>query len=51
MSDEEIIKQYDAMLEMFGTLPNPEQEPRQFAHAVKLYKYYSEREQLVEKPA
>ena len=45
MTDEEALKKYNDMLEHFGTLPNPEHEPRQFAHYVKLYNYYNERKQ------
>lgn len=40
MTDEEVIKEYEAMKEHFGELPNPEQEPRRFAYYVKLWKYY-----------
>jgi hypothetical protein len=28
------------MEDKFGTLPNPDHQPIQFAHIVKLYKYY-----------
>jgi hypothetical protein len=43
MTDDEVLKMYNEMLEYFGTLPNPEQEPRRFAYYVKLYRYYKER--------
>ena len=41
LTDEEVLKMYDDMLEYFGELPNPEHEPRRFAHYVKVYKYYN----------
>lgn len=44
MTDEEVLRMYDAMLEYFGELPNPEQEPKRFAHYVKMYRYYKARE-------
>ncbi len=44
MSDAEIQDIYDKMIAMFGTLPNHKQEPIQFAHYVKLYKYYKSKE-------
>lgn len=41
MTDEEVLKIYEKMLEIFGDdLPNPEQEPIRFAHFVKVYKHY-----------
>lgn len=41
MTDEEVLKIYEEMLEIFGDdLPNPEQEPIRFAHFVKVYKHY-----------
>ena len=43
MTDEEIIKMYEEMVEYFGTLPNPEHEPRRFAYFVKIFKYYKSR--------
>ncbi len=43
MTDEEAIKMYEEMLEWFGELPNPDHHPIQFAHCVKLFKYYKER--------
>ena len=44
MTDEEIIKMYNDMLEYFGQLPNPEQEPIRFAYYVKMYRYYKQKE-------
>ena len=39
MTDEEVLKLYDEMVEMYGDkLPNPEHEPRQFQYYIKLYK-------------
>lgn len=43
MTDEEAIAFYEELLEWYGTLPNPDHEPIQFANCVKLYKYYRER--------
>jgi len=43
VTDEEVIAMYDAMLEHFGSLPDPVHEPIRFAHYVKVYKYYMER--------
>lgn len=43
MTDEEVVKVYQEMREMFGSLPNPEHEPIRFAHYVKLYRYYKSR--------
>lgn len=41
MTDEEILKEYEAMVEFFdGRVPNFEHYPRQFANYVKLYRYY-----------
>lgn len=41
MTDEQALKIYEAMEEYFGhELPSPEHEPKQFAHYVKLFKYY-----------
>jgi len=40
MSDEEIIKLYDDMVEEFGDkLPNPEHYPNVFLYYLKLYRY------------
>lgn len=44
MSDEELETTINEMLEMFGELPNPEQEPKRFAYYVKIYKFYKERD-------
>ena len=44
MSDEEVLKMYDDMVEYFGVLPNPDHEPIRFAYYVRLYKYYKERQ-------
>lgn len=41
MSDEEVLALYDKMFDYFGKLPDPEQEPIQFAHCVKVYRYYN----------
>ena len=43
MTDEEVLQKYNEMLEYFGALPNPEQEPIRFAYYVRLYRYYKER--------
>lgn len=44
MTDEEALEFYQKLQEYFGDkLPNFEQEPRQFAYYVKLYRYYNER--------
>lgn len=41
MTEEQIMKAYEEMIELFGDkLPNPEHYPRMFAHFVLLYKYY-----------
>lgn len=45
MTDEEALKKYNDMLKYFGTLPNFEHEPKQFAHCVKMFNYYNERKQ------
>lgn len=40
MTDEEVLKLYDEMVEMYGDkLPNPEHEPRQFQYYIKLFLY------------
>jgi hypothetical protein len=45
MTDEEVLRAYDEMLkEWNGNLPNPIQEPIRFAHYVKMYKFYKERD-------
>lgn len=38
MTDEEVLHHYNRMVEIYGTLPDPEHEPRQFDYLVKLYK-------------
>lgn len=41
MTDEEIIKFYEELVEFYGDkLANFEHYPRQFANQVKLYRYY-----------
>ena len=41
MTNEEVIAFYNDMLEYYGgSLPSFEHYPIQFAHYVKLYKYY-----------
>lgn len=44
MTEEEAIKECEALIEMFGVdlLPNPEQEPKRFKMFVKMYKYIKE---------
>jgi hypothetical protein len=43
MSDEEIIKMYDEMIELWSDkLPNFEHEPIRFAYYVKMYRYLKE---------
>lgn len=42
MTDEEVLQFYNEMEKFFGTLPNFEHEPIQFANRVKLFKYYKE---------
>lgn len=45
MTDEEIIKFYEELVEHFGDkLANFEHHPRQFAYQVKLYRYYKSKE-------
>lgn len=44
MTDEEALRFWEELVEHFGDyLPNPEHEPRRFAHCVKLLKYYKAR--------
>ena len=43
MTDTEVIIVLEEMEKMFGTLPDPLHEPLRFAHCVKLYRYYIER--------
>lgn len=41
MTNDEILKIYDNLLEMYGDdLPDFEHEPKQFAYVLKLYLYY-----------
>ena len=40
MTDEEVINHYNRMVEIYGLLPDPEQEPIRFAYYVKLYKQF-----------
>ena len=41
MTDQEILKHYDNMVEIYGELlPHPEHEPIRFQHYVKTYFYY-----------
>jgi hypothetical protein len=42
MTDEQVMQFYNEMEEFFGSLPNFEHEPIQFANCVKLFKYYKE---------
>ena len=47
MTDEEVMELFTEMQKMFGDdLPNPEQEPIQFAYYIKLYKSYKERKEI-----
>lgn len=43
MTDEEVTIVVEEMEKMLGALPSPEHEPIRFAHYVKLYKFYIER--------
>lgn len=45
MTDEEALKFYDELLEHYGSLPNFEHEPIQFAMRVKMYKYYKQQKE------
>ena len=41
MTDDEVLKMYERMQEVFGDeLPDPEHEPIKFAYYVKIFKYY-----------
>ncbi len=37
MTEQEALKIYEEMTEMFGELPNPDHHPRMFAYYFKLY--------------
>ena len=37
MSDKEILEHYANMQKIYGALPDPDHEPKQFAYLVKLY--------------
>jgi hypothetical protein len=40
MTDEEVLNIYARMVEQYGELlPNPEHQPREFAHYVRLFTY------------
>lgn len=39
MTHDELDKILDEMYNMFSKLPNPETEPRQFHHYVKMYQH------------
>lgn len=40
MTDEEVLKLYDEMVERYGDkLPNPDHEPKQFQYYIKLFLY------------
>lgn len=42
MTDEQLTEFYNNLVNEYrDNLPNPEHEPIQFAHIVKLYKYYN----------
>ena len=40
MTNDEILYHYNRMVELYGTLPDPDHEPIRFAYYVKLYKHY-----------
>jgi hypothetical protein len=43
MTDDEVLKLYDEMVEHFGdTLANFEHHPKQFQNQIKMYRYYKE---------
>jgi len=42
MTDEEILDEYNKMVDHFGSMPHPEHEPKRFAYYVKIYRYYHE---------
>jgi len=44
MTDEEVIKFYDELVEHFGeSLANFEHEPRRFHYQVTIYRYYKDK--------
>lgn len=43
MTNDEIVRLWNEMIECFGSLPSPIHEPQQFAYYVKLFKYYKSR--------
>jgi hypothetical protein len=46
MSDEQILQEYERFLEYYdGNVPSMEHEPIRFASYVKMFRYYTEREQ------
>ena len=49
MTEEEILKFIEEMQEHFGTIPNPEHHPKQFANLVKIFKYYKSKKIIVDK--
>lgn len=40
MTEEELNKVLDEMFEIWETLPSPVHEPKRFAAAVKMFKYF-----------
>ena len=40
MNDTEVLHHYQRMVEIYGSLPDPVHEPKQFAYFVKIYKKY-----------
>ena len=40
MSNEEVLQHYRRMVEIYGSLPDPDHEPKQFTYYVKLYLTY-----------
>ena len=40
MNNEEVLYHYNRMVEIYGKLPDPDHEPKQFAYFVKIYKKY-----------
>jgi hypothetical protein len=43
MSEAELQTMIDEMFEMFGQLPNPDQEPRRFKYYIQLYLHVKSR--------